>query len=184
MKSVLASLAPYYYYLIGEGIKKIEARKNVPKDPTWSKGTWLYMTKDEQSFSKIPKEFQEKYRKHFGRVGLHFVCDQQVWLLAHPSIFAGHPLFYSKAIEDACLTRDEVERYSGGKNVIGWHISDLKIYDEPKELIEFCIWKKCNSCRDTGYESTACRYDEDCRVPSVITRPPQSWCYVEERSAT
>ena len=179
MKSVLASLAPYYYYLIGEGIKKIEARKNVPKDPTWSKGTWLYMTKDEQSFSKIPKEFQEKYRKHFGRVGLHFVCDQQVWLLAHPSIFAGHPLFYSKAIEDACLTRDEVERYSGGKDVIGWHISDLKIYDEPKILAEFC--HPCDPDPQCD-----CRY---CmahgRSPSMtIKRAPQSWCYVEERSAT
>ena len=174
MKSVLASLSPYYYYLIGEGIKKIEARKNVPKDPTWSKGTWLYMTKDEQSFSKIPKEFQEKYRKHFGRVGLHFVCEQQVWLLVHPSIFAGHPLFYSKAIEDACLTRDEVERYSGGKDVIGWHISDLVIYENPRSIGEFS--------RPHDYIDQSFRKRNS--LFKGITRPPQSWCYVEERSAT
>ena len=61
----------------------------------------------------------------------------------------------------------------------GWHISDLKIYDKPRELSEFYVWKKCNSCRETGYESTACMYDEDCKVPAIITRPPQSWMYVE-----
>ena len=33
----------------------------------------------------------------------------------------------------------------------GWHISDLKIYDTPKELSDF-----------------------------GLKRPPQSWCYVEE----
>lgn len=31
MRKVLASLKPYYYYLVGEGIKKIEVRKDMPK---------------------------------------------------------------------------------------------------------------------------------------------------------
>lgn len=38
-----------------------------------------------------------------------------------------------------------------------WHIDDLKIYDESRELCEFI-----------------------CRKP--LKRPPQSWCYVEENS--
>ena len=54
------------------------------------------------------------------------------------------------------------------KNGYAWHISDLKIYDKPKELGEFrkvCLNGKCSDC-----------IYEECK----ITRPPQSWCYVEE----
>lgn len=58
-------------------------------------------------------------------------------------------------------------------------IENAKRYDKPKELSEFYVWKKCNACRETGYESTGCSY-RDCKVPAEITRPPQSWCYVEE----
>ena len=76
MKSVLASLKPYYYYLIGEGIKKIEVRKDMPKARDWNKEVLFYMSKDVKSFAKIPKEFQGKYRKHFGKVGLKFICDK------------------------------------------------------------------------------------------------------------
>ena len=39
--------------------------------------------------------------------------------------------------------------YAKGKNVYAWHISDLKIYDKPLELSEFCVLKKCNSCKNS-----------------------------------
>ena len=45
----------------------------------------------------------------------------------------------------------------------GWHISDLRIYDMPKELSEF------TGLRDTKFGT----------APYKIKRPPQSWCYVE-----
>ena len=71
---ILASIKPYYYYLIAEEKKKIEVRKtalkNLPQDIAF------YMSKDEKSFAKIPKEFQEKYRKHFGKIGMRVVCDK------------------------------------------------------------------------------------------------------------
>ena len=71
---ILASIKPYYYYLIAEEKKKIEVRKmalkNLPQDIAF------YMSKDEKSFAKIPKEFQEKYRKHFGKVGMKVVCEK------------------------------------------------------------------------------------------------------------
>ena len=71
---ILASLKPYYYYLIGERKKTIEVRKSALKD--LPQDIVFYMSKDEKSFAKIPKEFQEKYRKHFGKVGLAIVCDK------------------------------------------------------------------------------------------------------------
>lgn len=82
----------------------------------------------------------------------------------------------------SCVPMSYINEYTdnGRKKLTAMYISDLKVYDKPRELSEFYVWKKCNSCRDTGYESTACCYDEDCRVPAVIARPPQSWMYVEE----
>lgn len=82
----------------------------------------------------------------------------------------------------ACLTWYELKNYvgTGYHTFYGWHISDLKIYDKPKELSEFYTKKACNSCKKSGYESTACIYDEDCKVPMPITRAPQSWQYVKE----
>ncbi len=50
------------------------------------------------------------------------------------------------------IRREALAEYSNGKQLYGWHISDLVIYDEPKDLGEFSIKK-----------------------------PPQSWCYVKER---
>lgn len=79
-----------------------------------------------------------------------------------------------------CLNQPELIHYGKGKTLYGWHISDLKIYDKPKELSEFYTKKTCNSCKKSGYESTACMHDEDCKVPMPITRAPQSWQYVGE----
>jgi hypothetical protein len=77
----------------------------------------------------------------------------------------------------ACLTLEEIEQYAGsrGRGIYAWHISDLKIYDKPRELGEFkkpCNHKNdCCTCDRYDYIGHRC-YDE-------ITRPPQSWCYVE-----
>ena len=82
-----------------------------------------------------------------------------------------------------CVSREYLTAYSKNKPLYAHFIVSPTRYDKPKELgefSEFYVWKKCNSCRDTGYESTACCFDVDCKVPVVITRPPQSWCYVEE----
>lgn len=66
-------------------------------------------------------------------------------------------------LSDACLTKGELEKYLDGGIGYGWHISDLKIYDTPKELSEF------TGLRDTRFGV----------APYDIKRPPQSWCYVE-----
>lgn len=181
MRDVLISLKPYYYYLIGEGIKKVEVRKTYPKAEDWSRNSWFYMSRDEKSFAKIPKEFQEKYRKHFGKVGMRFVCNK-IYNLSVAFDPIDCTAYFPDGLdhtEGTCLTKEELAIYlCGGEwrgKGYGLNITDLVVYDEPRELSEFYVWKKCNSCRDTGYESTACCYDEDCRVPALITRPPQSW---------
>lgn len=94
--------------------------------------------------------------------------------------------------ENACISKDEFFDYLGiprgthfgyDKKAYAWHISDLKIYDKPKELSEFerpCTYKGiCYSCkrfRPNGIPSPApygfCE--------TKITCAPQGWCYVEE----
>ena len=185
MRKVLASLKPYYYYLVGEGIKKIEVRKDMPKASDWNKEVLFYMSKDVKSFAKIPKEFQEKYRKHFGKVGLKFICDK-----VEKFIVGG--LLSDDIEKPACLSYTEMINYfykpeeldgNTAKFGYAWHISDLKIYDKPKELSEFRP-----ICKFEGKDAICAlfcpnwKYDGGLffECTRKVTRPPQSWCYVEE----
>lgn len=174
---ILASIKPYYYYLNAEGKKKIEVRKtalkNLPQDIAF------YMSKDEKSFAKIPKEFQEKYRKHFGKIGMRVVCDEvDKWeyLLDCYSEDKDEKMYYISSADGdaACLTYDEIENYGKGKTLYGWHISDLKIYDKPKELSEFKTG--CKGCKER--DTYHCYFY--CYGERPLTRPPQSYMYVEE----
>lgn len=75
----------------------------------------------------------------------------------------------------ACLTEDEAEDYLKGRYGFGWHISDLKIYDQPKALSKFS--RPFENCIDKVCDEFGCA---SCENGGHIKRPPQSWCYVEE----
>lgn len=66
----------------------------------------------------------------------------------------------------------------------GWHISNLVIYDKPKGLYEFnhlCIGD-CDECKYSYYENFGNSFygEPMLACDRRVTRPPQSWCYVEE----
>lgn len=221
MRKVLASLKPYYYYLVGEGIKKIEVRKDMPKASDWNKEVFFYMSKDVKSFAKIPKEFQEKYRKHFGKIGLKFICDRiEEFYCASVPYQRENNLGYGQFIDNGVykvngwhegivferndryidtmlnnndlkemrLTAQELFDYIGvGKHLYGWRISDLKIYDRPRELSEFKKTKEriARTCGMQARNGLCCAIDHEelCdNVNCCFKRPcpSQSWCYVEE----
>ena len=175
---ILASLKPYYYYLIGERKKTIEVRKtalkNIPQDIVF------YMSKDEKSFAKIPKEFQDKYRKHFGKVGLAIVCDKITRYncdKAFDEYFIAGYIGAYMPLKEMCLTNKDLIEYGKGRPLYGWHISDLKIYDKPKPIMQF--YKPCpikiKNCPVCELYST---YTGCCM--NNIDRPPQSYMFVEE----
>lgn len=91
-----------------------------------------------------------------------------------------------RLFNDSCLTFEEIRRYVGAgfwAEFSGWHISDLKIYDTPKELSEF--YRACPGLNDIGmcWEcDKAIGEEHDCGVNGEmhLSRPPQSWCYVKE----
>lgn len=183
---VLASLKPYYYYLIGEKIKTLEIRKsdlkNQPQD------VLFYMSKDEKSFEKIPKEFQEKYRKHFGKVGIEFTCDKSICLDYYPQDYTGMPGKFSEMIcKESCLSYNEIMAYKKEKLAYGWHISNLKVYGEPKELSNFrkpCPFRSCKEyCKYADLRIHTAGNDELIEIvgcDNKVTRPPQSYQFVEE----
>lgn len=152
-KAVLISIHPKWCEKIISGEKTIEVRKTRPKmNPPFK----CYI-----------------YECGNGKVIGEFLCDEIINI-------NGAGRIPSDAARPTCLEPAELHQYLGAATGYGWHISNLKIYDTPKELIEFHTRKKCKSCNKSGYESTACIYDENCIIPAAITKAPQSWCYVEE----
>lgn len=84
-------------------------------------------------------------------------------------------------LKEMCLSAQELFDYIGiGKHLYAWHISNLKIYDKPKDLNEF--FKPCPTKEKGDCLSCDCLADNDYGgvCTNNLTRPPQSWCYVEE----
>lgn len=197
MKSVLIAIQPYWVFLIiaktmGWKIdqeKTVEVRKNFPKDLNWNRKSIIYCSKNKKSFNRIPKEYQPLMEKFLGRIIGEFVCD---------TIHEFTKAFFDEQepqdteeigfwLDQFELSYNELSSYVGTKDFYGWHISNLVIYDKPKELREFepvckynmdceCVyWDECKHkaiTTDWGYVANMCN--------KKITRPPQSWCYVEE----
>ena len=61
---------------------------------------------------KIEKELQEKYRKHFGEVGMHIVCDE-VYELKYD--YCDGVDIDDDLILDTCLDREDINIYAKGK---------------------------------------------------------------------
>ena len=169
MKSVLFSVRPEWCRKIATGEKIIEVRKTAPNLVTPYKG-YLYCTLSGCSEffrdvlrGDIAAWNREKWGLRKGRVWAEFICDADIPLLfecSDPTALVTH-----YEVPGTCLSDVEIMEYLGnGKQGHGLHISGLTIYDKPRELSEFEIIKDCG-----GYIKW-----------HVLTRPPQSWCYVEE----
>jgi predicted transcriptional regulator len=171
MKSVLISIQPKQCELIASGKKTVEVRKTKPKLDTHFK-VYIYATKSgDRLVLKNDKVF-EISKAITGKVIGEFVCDSvKMSFVGYNE--KGCPSYWD-ILDGSCLTPNELVCYGEWKTLYGWHISNLVIYDKPKELSEFRI--KCKGGCDIPYlYSPPC---ENCRKDR-LTRPPQSWCYVE-----
>ena len=169
MKSVLISIQPKWVEKIAKGKKTIVVRKTAPKCKEPFK-CYIYETK--------------------GKVIGEFVCDEIIewqydkghqYYVDYPDDCTSYFPYLKCHSEATGLRCSEIEKLGKGKPLYGWHISDLKIYDKPKELGEFI---KYMDCKNT-YDCCAChnwsRLDLKCiAMNNEVKRPPQSWCYVEE----
>ena len=203
-KAVLISVKPKWCELILRRKKTVEVRKSKPKlKPPFK--CYIYQSKGRDRLIEVMKDgdlnygeiyhgkpvfiktggYESGYKGLFGReqkiIG-EFVCDK----IVTDKTFGHDPLFNWVA----CMSEAEAAAYSCQSPIYGWHISELVIYDKPKDLSEFAT--KCNKSCETGcYDCEYYHFEafesamgvmECCRVDGLkpITRPPQSWCYVEE----
>lgn len=189
-KAVLFSIKPKYCELIASGKKTIEVRKTRPKIDVPFKG-YIYCTKPSKKHQTIcgcmtlnsdelyrhPKQgikygdsielmcCNDEYSKdNFlnGKVIGEFVCDTVIT----DRTFGHDPMF--KAL--SCMSDAEIASYCTANEMYGFHISNLLIYDKPKELGEF----------EKPHEYIYQSYRKQNSFFKGVTRPPQSWGYVEE----
>ena len=152
-----------------------------------------------------------------GKVIGEFICDE---IYRYTAAFCrgearekGMTITDTEIEKQSCLTQDELYRYENSNNnhrwgLLGWHISDLVIYDKPKSLYDFIKPGRksidsldedlCKYCSDFDYGEKAYYGTPDgpvmCEGAScdkayqaylddegfTLYRPPQGWCYVEE----
>ena len=167
MKSVLISIQPKWCELIANRKKTIEVRKTMPKIPVpdCPFKCYIYETLKGKYFEYdgdvISKEYTYRGK---GKVIGEFIC-WDIDTIDKRGVNNNFDYCYESLnvwgnddieieitdIKNSCIPKNELNEY--GKNakcLYAWHISNLKIYDNPKELSEF-----------------------------NLKRPPQSWCYVE-----
>lgn len=188
MKAVLISIQPKWCELIASGEKTIEVRKTKPNIKVPFK-VYIYCTKDNTFAEKTLRGFDDNgkaiyYKANKGKVIGEFVCEHITYLgnisTDKWAYLIGWSHEYRKRLvtNNACLTEEELLEY-GGK--YAWHISNLVIYDKPKELSEFLKINRDCWYADLGLAKRDCSecQNKDC----FIQRPPQSWCYVESVGA-
>lgn len=193
MKSILISIKPKWCELIANGKKTIEVRKTRPKCSVPFK-CYIYCTKPKMITKYVfkPEDYPEDIRPEKpvfckqpdasspfcsavngnGKVIGEFVCD---------AIYDCRDV----NMDDTCITVAEWLKYTKGHKgeVYGWHISNIVIYDKPKDLDDFmafgkthCDQKNCKKCLYMGIDGICDVKD----IGQPMTRPPQSWCYCEE----
>ena len=171
MKAVLLSIRPEWCRQIAAGKKTVEIRKTRPEmNPPFK--CYVYCTKAPKKLITwngvvIPDNPIDRGTQMV--VG-EFVCDD-IRRIGPEYCVVKEDI--ESAISGSCLTVPQVKDYAGWKSgmsyadlkdLYGWHISDLKIYDRPRPLSDF-----------TRLRATKFGYE-----PVDIERPPQSWFYVED----
>lgn len=214
LPSIMQSIKPFHCGNIAVGRKGYEIRKTKPNISTPFK-SYIYCTigqKLNNGFGGVSEAlrqplwklrngtvvnyldvstmdcFQSKLLN--GKVIAEYICDEiQEW------VFDNETNSYDISDDDlalTCLTQEQLWEYGKGKTLYGYHISNLKIYDEPKELSDFytiCNKDDLDQCGDCKYiesysASFPCEDGGDwwCTVDNKkpLTRPFQSWGYVYE----
>ena len=180
-KAVMLSIRPKWCEKIVNGDKTIEVRKTRPKMDTPFK-CYIYCTLPKYPHEDFIATNYPRPQFYGGKVVGEFTCDRIYKIDKDSTDFlfkAGGLSVYKQAAEEKCglcvaMTDDELHGYLGHCQGYGWHISNLRIYDAPRELSEFERPYECNEC-DAKWASEC----NACHEEGKIKRAPQNWCYVE-----
>ena len=159
-KAVMISIHPKWCELIADGKKTVEVRKTRPKIDIPFK-CYIYETKGKTEYPTFIDEEGHEIYEGRGQVIGEFVCDN-VSFYNSTSMSPNIGIYYEE-LKGACLTQEDYQKYLSPSpfykysSFYAWHISNLRIYDKPKELKKFRLLNG-----------------------DLIEKAPQSWCYVKE----
>lgn len=185
MKSIMTSVSPYLCGKIASGKCKILVRKFAPKEVPFK--AYIYCAKISDKKHRSDK-FNIGIWKGNEHVIGEFICDKvdEYKYDYGCGYYPGDGVdIDDDTILETAIDREDINIYAKGKTLYGWYISDLRIYDRPKELSEFYTIDEsgsdcCCGCvyHETPLEEMPCKTCTGER--RYLYRPPQSWCYVEE----
>ena len=165
MREVMISIQPKWVEKICRKEKTVEVRKTRPKCETPFK-VYIYCTKGKPTFTQ--SAFCDDVSN--GKVIGEFVCDRIYDIT--PTSPHKYDCGWNVYEEHSRLTFDEFRNYLREKNGYAWHITDLVVYDEPRELSDFLLY------------NVRTYIDEESGLPiptHEIARPFQSWGYVKAK---
>jgi predicted transcriptional regulator len=189
MKAIMISIRPEHVVNILNGKKTLELRKSVPKGFVgW---VYIYVTKAKPYLFNETRSSERFYTleddRHLddvfnllnGKVVARFWLDEYIAY----KYYKDDNTYFAKRIQDfgygaeevlkrSYLTRDEFKAYGKGKDLYAWHIKKLEIFDRPKELHHFYIFRE--RIIQCGMDCPP--YVDE--VKTTLTKAPQSWQYV------
>lgn len=177
---ILLSIKPWWCFVISTGAKTVEVRKTRPVDAVpvleMPYRCFIYCTSGEGeirknhgtnclSFSKDKKQMTGNFfgPSMNGKVIGEFTCKHIGEYSEYNSTYISPKGETVKVrhldvlTEVSCIPLSVLNEYKGKSDKLyGWEISNLVIYDDPKDLSEF----------------------KTLRTGETLRRPPQSWGYV------
>ena len=152
-----------------------------------------YCTKDEPLYHSGEK-FYIKEAGEFGnsKVIGEYICDSLIQIGYNQNGYGLDDSAINGVLAKSCMSEKELYRYLKGAKPNLYHISELVIYDKPKELGEFYTYcagkgnetdKLCLNCSHLCFDNDLINgYSRWCDVygRKPLTRAPQDWFYVEE----
>ena len=151
MLSILLSIKPFYAYCIAIGLKTVELRARAPRE-NWSGFVECYISRDMTSLRQIPQPYRERFQSLCGSVALSFRCPH----IGKISNINGR-LDVDERLKNSvtCVPVDSVLQLSKHKPLFGFQIVDPSLHS---------VTPISNFVSLRG---------------SPLTKPPQSWCYVD-----
>lgn len=160
MKEIIISIRPKWCKLITDGLKTVEVRKTRPKLAGRFK-VYIYCTQGAgRNTFNVPVSYEQILTDYVetgdmkslncpignGKVIGEFICDH-VYQYTTADHLDGTDISTEEMTAMSCLSRQELEQYELSAEpkenqiyligLYGWHISELKIYQQPKGLNEF-----------------------------------------------
>lgn len=162
--SILISIKPQWCELIASGEKTLEIRKTKPKQLTPPFKCYIYESRVRKkvigefvcdSICEYEAEFHNGFALYHEEIIKVLKdedgCEYKILETANDNPAPDD----CELLKDAAMTFQQVKDYvdwDGSGKLYGWHISELVIYDVPKDLSEF-----------------------------GVTKVSQSWCYVYDK---